>query len=63
MKVESRDGKSTTYVDIVAGRERRATTANGPQAAERMFAIMRAQGGTATSTPMRQTLTLKKPAP
>jgi hypothetical protein len=51
MKVESQDGRKITYVDIVAGRECRATTANGPQAAERIFAIIRGQNGVAKSGP------------
>ncbi len=62
MKVESRDGQKITYVDTVGGRECRATTAGGPQAAQRIFDIIAAQGIT-KSAPLAQDLAPTKPVP
>jgi hypothetical protein len=52
MKIEGQIDDRTIYVDTIGGRERRAITAGGPQAAERIFSIMRQQNGFAKSAPV-----------
>jgi hypothetical protein len=57
MKLESRIGNKSVYVDFFNGREIRATTANGAAGAEKIFAIIRAQNGVARSPAVMLDLT------
>jgi hypothetical protein len=57
MRIEKRDGDRCTYVELFNGREIRATTAGGPAAAEKIFAIIRKQNGVAVSPVMAGDLT------
>jgi len=49
MKLESRIGNKSVYVEFYNGRQIRATTVNGAAGAEKIFAIIRAQNGVARS--------------
>jgi hypothetical protein len=57
MRIERRIGNKTVYLDFLNGREIRATTAGGPAAAEKIFAIIRAQNGIARGPAVTQDLT------
>jgi hypothetical protein len=58
MKLESRIGNKSVYVDFFNGRVIRATTVNGAAGAEKIFAIIRAQNGVARSPAIAQDLSV-----